>query len=76
MKKKTLVIGVAIMAALMAGCGVQPEQKSQEKISDLTNIPTYKVYLQEGGYLRCVYLEQSGEYGGTGGPTCDWSNAK
>lgn len=77
MKTVLAVLALAFATTLMVGCGSETfTPDTVEHLPDMVNVPTYKVHLQNGGYLTCAYLTQAGIYGGTGGPTCDWSKAE
>lgn len=71
--KKLFIVAVAVASTLIiAGCA---ENKPISFDTDL-RIPVTKVTLEDGRILECIYLSQASGSDSTGGPSCDWENAK
>lgn len=69
-----LLLGVGSIAVL-SGCSATETKTPDVQMNG--KVPIFQVELENGKTLDCIYIRRVGPAEDpTGGPTCDWANAK
>ena len=70
-----VAIGLLLLLAVV-GCTSTPPASNTKSISENEIYPVYQIRLEDGRKLDCVYIAIQFGNESTGGPSCDWENAK
>lgn len=73
---RKLILALAILAALLTGCAAETQPGGDIQPSNkAVSVNVHTVPLPDGRKVVCIY-EGNANDGRSGGPSCDWSNAR
>ena len=81
MRTKTAAAFLAIVSGLtLSACGAEPNQGTpiplNGSIESEVSVDQFQMKLEDGRVVDCIYAEVHRGGASTGGPSCDWENAK
>lgn len=76
MKRVLAIAALAFAAMGLTACSNIDNVNRSFVIDVKEPVAVYQVKLSDGRMIECIYLEKGQAQSSTGGPSCDWSNAK